>query len=78
GLVAIVPNVGGACEIINSPYLSFDTIEKAASILARLLSDTEFFQEKRSHCNGLATYFTRDEYLKRQKNLLSNIISTNE
>lgn len=78
GLVAIVPNEGGACEIINSPDLSFDTNEKAASILARLLSDTEFFQEKRSHCNGLATYFTRDEYLKRQKNLLSNIISTNE
>ena len=78
GLVAIVPNEGGACEIVNSPALSFDTNAKAAMILARLLSDTDFFKNQRCHCTELATYFTRDEYLKRQKNLLSNIINTNE
>lgn len=78
GLVTIVPNEGGSCEIVNSPDLSFDTNEKAATILARLLSDTDFFQQKRRHCAEIATYFSRDEYLKRQKDLLSNIINTNE
>lgn len=77
GLVAIVPNEGGSCEVVNSPDLSFDTNEKAAMILARLLSDTVFFQKQRCHCTERATYFSRDEYLKRQKTLLNNIINSN-
>ena len=78
GLIAIVPNEGGSCEVVDSPDLSFDTNEKAAMILTKLLSDTVFFQKQRNHCTERAAYFSRDAYFKRQNQLLYNIINQNE
>ena len=78
GLIAIVPNEGGSCEVVDSPDLSFDTNEKAAMILTKLLSDTVFFQKQRNHCTERAAYFSRNAYLKRQNQLLNNIINQNE
>ncbi len=76
GLIPIIPDVGGACEVVDSPYLSFDTNEKAAMILTRLLTDIDFFQIQRQHCNERAKDFSRDEYQKRQTNLLNHIINS--
>ena len=77
GLIAIVPDEGGACEVVNSPSISYRTPEDAAAILVRLLSDDAFRNEQRALCAERATLFTRKAYLDRQHKLLQQILGEN-
>ena len=76
GLIPIVPDEGGACEVVDDPELSFHTVEQAADILARLLSDSDFRERKRRKCADRAAFFTRDAYLARQHALLKTILDS--
>ena len=75
GCIPVVPEEGGACEIVDSPELTFRTNEEAARILARLLDDAEFREERRRHCAERAGFFSREAYLERQRRLLERIVS---
>ena len=75
GCIPIVPEEGGACEIVNSPELTFRTNDEAARILARLLVDGDFRERRRRHCAEQAGKFTRAAYLERQRRLLERIVS---
>ena len=74
GLIVVVPNEGGSCEIINNPALTYDTNENAARILARLVLDDAFREEQRSNCANQAKLYTRESYFARQHELLSSIV----
>ena len=75
GIITIVPDVGGAREIVDSSELSFQTNEEAASILSKLLTDRDFREKQREHCLQRADYFSRGKYMERQQNLLNEIIA---
>ena len=74
GLISIVPDEGGACEVADDPELSFHTDEEAAAILARLLNDPDFRERKRSKCADRAAVFSYDAYLARQHALIKSIL----
>lgn len=74
GNIAIVPDEGGACEIVNSPDLTYKTYDEAAVILARLLSDDTFRKAQSIFCAERARLFSREAYLERQHKLLQDII----
>ena len=59
GLVPIVPDEGGACEIVGTPALSWHTIEDGAKILARLTTDARFREEQIRFCAARAGLFTK-------------------
>ena len=73
GNIAIVPDEGGACEIVDNPALAYRTDDMAAAILARLLSDESFRNEQRVRCRERAQAFSREAYLQRQTRLLQEI-----
>lgn len=75
GLIPIVPNEGGSCEVVDNPALTYGTNKEAAQILARLITDGAFCDEQRRRCMERARAFSRDAYLARQKELLSDIVS---
>jgi len=75
GCIPVVPEEGGACEIVNSPELTFRSNDEAARILARLLADADFREKQRRHCAEQAGMFTRAAYLERQHKLLEQIVS---
>ena len=74
GLIPIVPDEGGACEVADNPELSFHTDEQAADILARLLNDSEFRELQRRKCADRAAVFSYDAYLARQHAVLQSIL----
>ena len=74
GLVTIVPDEGGSCEIVSSPALTYHTNEEASQILTRLLQHADFLVEQRSFCQKRAKCFSRQAYEKRQNKLLLDII----
>ena len=75
GLIPVVPDEGGSCEVVNKPELSYSTNEDAAAKLARLVSDTAFVEVMRRHCQSRAMEFSRSEYEKREGDLLEKILS---
>ena len=75
GLIPLVPNEGGTCEIVNDPALTWPTVEKGAQILARLVTDPAFREERRKHCAARAEQFTRQSYLEKQHELLQGILA---
>ncbi len=75
GLIPIVPNEGGACEVVNNPDLTCRTDEEAAQILARLLADEDFRVRQQASCAVRAKIFSRDAYLDRQRELLRGILA---
>jgi glycosyltransferase involved in cell wall biosynthesis len=75
GLIPIVPNEGGACEVVNNPDLTCRTDEEAAQILARLLADEDFRVRQQASCAVRAKIFSRDAYLDRQRELLRGLLS---
>ena len=75
GLIPVVPDEGGSCEVVDKPELSYSTNEDAAAKLARLVSDCDFAGIMRSHCQSRALEFSRSEYLKRQSEILDKILS---
>ena len=75
GLIPVVPNEGGSCEVVDKPELSYATIEDAAVKLARLVSDSAFAETMRCHCRSRALEFSRSEYERRQNEILDKILS---
>ena len=75
GLIPVVPNEGGSCEVVDKPELSYSTNEDAASKLARLVTDDAFAETMRSHCQSRAHAFSRNEYEKREADILEMILS---
>ena len=78
GVIPVVPDEGGPCEIVDDPDLAWHTVEEGAQILARLVSDETFRREKRAHCADRARRFTRDAYLASQHELLTRILNDEE
>ena len=74
GLIPIVPDEGGACEVVNNPELSFHTNDEAANILVKLLDDPEFRETQRNRCEERAKNFSQEAYLERQHELLKGIV----
>ena len=75
GLISIVPDEGGTPEIVDSSELTYHTNDKAAQILAHLLVDATFREKMQRQCAERAKVFSRDAYMARQKELLSNILN---
>ena len=75
GLIPVVPDEGGSCEVVDRPELSYSTNEDAATKLARLVSDSAFAEAMREHCRSRALTFSRSEYEKREADLLEKILS---
>lgn len=75
GLVPVVPDEGGSCEVVDNPAVTYRTNEEAAQILARLLADDDFRAQQQSSCAARAKVFSRDAYLERQRELLREILA---
>ena len=75
GIIPVVPDEGGTCEIVDDPDLSWHTLAEGARILARLVSDASFREERRRHCAERAQRFTRQAYLASQHELLTRILN---
>lgn len=73
GLIPIVPDEGGANEVVGDPELAFHDDDEAAGILVRLLDDPEFRERKRTRCAERAGMFSKDAYFQRQRQLLKEI-----
>ena len=74
GNIALVPDEGGAPEVVGSPDLTYRTNKEAAQILARLLTDTAFRERQREHCAARARFFSAESYLGRQRELIESIV----
>ena len=74
GLIPIVPDEGGACEVVGNRELSFHTNEEAAIILVKLLDDPVFREQQRRLCAERVKLFSRDAYLERQHRILKEIV----
>ena len=76
GLIPIVPDEGGSCEVVSQPELTYRTLDDAAEILVRLLNDESFRERQRTHCRQRADYFSAEAYGKRQHEILQKIIGS--
>lgn len=74
GLIPIVPDEGGSCEVVDNRDLTFHTNEEAANILVKLLNDQEFRERQRRLCEERAKVFSKAAYLERQHKLLQDIV----
>ena len=75
GLVPIIPDEGGSCEVVGNPDVTYRTNEEAAQILARLLADNDFRTRQQTSCATRAKVFSRDAYLDRQREILRGILA---
>ena len=75
GLVPLVPDEGGSCEVVSNPDVTYRTNEDAAQILARLLADEDFRVRQQTSCAVRAKFFSRDASLDRQRELLREILA---
>ena len=75
GVVPVVPDAGGSCEVVDNPALAYHSVEDAARILARLVCDAPFREEMVRHCNTRARIFSCEAYRKRQHALLAQLTS---
>ena len=73
GNIVIVPDEGGAKEVVNSPELTYHLNEDAITILTRLLTDVSFRTKQHRHCAERSRFFSRETYLERQQKLLEEI-----
>ena len=74
GLIPVVPNEGGSCEVVDRPELSYSTNEDAAAKLARLVSDSVFSETMQRHCQSRALEFSRGKFEERQNAILEKIL----
>jgi len=74
GLIPIVPDEGGACEVVDSPELSFRNNDEAADILVRLLNDPDFRERQSRRCAERAGQFTKQVYQEKQTRLLHRLV----
>lgn len=75
GLIPIVPDQGGTSEIVDSPELTYHTLEDGAKILVKLLTDNSFKEKQWQYCTERAKIFSKNAYWERQSELLNKIIS---
>ena len=76
GIIPVVPDSGGACEVADNPELSFRNNMDAAEILAKLLDDSEFRERQRRRCAERAGLFSRESYMRRQHKILKEIVES--
>lgn len=74
GLIPIVPDEGGSPEVVASPELAYHDDDEAVKILVRLLDDAEFRETQQRHCAERAKDFSLPVYLKRQQEVLNEIL----
>lgn len=74
GLIPIVPDEGGSPEIVDDPELKYRDDEEAARILAKLLTDEAFREERQRRCAARAGDFSLEKYLENQRRLLNAIV----
>ena len=74
GLIPVVPDEGGSCEVVDRPELSYSTNEDAAAKLARLVSDGAFSETMQRHCQSRALEFSRGKFEERQNAILEKIL----
>ena len=75
GLIPVVPDEGGACEVAGNPELSFRSIDEAADILVKLLKDPDFRKRQSLYCAKRAELFSKQHYLENQHRLLTEILN---
>ena len=73
GCIPIVPNEGGAHEILDMPELSFGNIADAAGKLSRLVADGRLRNETQLKCTKRASMFTKESTLRELHSLLDEI-----
>ena len=76
GVIPVVPGEGGACEVVDDPRLTFRSNEEAAEILVKLLDDVGFRESCRRRCDERAGEFSDEAYMKRQHELLKEIVGS--
>jgi glycosyltransferase involved in cell wall biosynthesis len=76
GVIPVVPDEGGACEVTDAPALTYRNDDEAAEILAKLIGDAAFREEQRRHCAKRAEAFSADAYMKSQHELLQGIVGS--
>jgi len=74
GLVPVVPNVGGASEVVGNKVLCYDTYEDACIILERLICNKDFYCQCKNYCAIRAQEFNVDSYFRRQEALIRKIV----
>ena len=75
GVIPVVPDEGGTREIVDNPALTWHTVEEAARILARLISDRAFRAEQLRRCAERSECFSRKAYRERQHDLLAGLLA---
>ena len=74
GLIPVVPDEGGAPEVVDIPQLAYHDKRQAAEILARLVTDQPFREAMHRHCAARAENFRGSAQLKRIHALLDRIL----
>lgn len=74
GCVPVIPDEGGPKEIVEDAALEFRTMDGAANILARLVGDDSFREERRRHCAERAANFSKTAYESRQQAVVEQMI----
>ncbi len=75
GLIPVVPDEGGACEVVDNAALTYHTNDDAAEILIKLMDDAVFREQQRQRCMKRAADFSSEAYMKHQHELLKKIIA---
>ena len=76
GIIPVVPDEGGAREVVDDAELCFHTNEEAAKILCRIMTDGEFRERKRLRCAERAGMFSLDAYMESQHKILKDIVGS--
>ena len=74
GLIPIVPNAGGAAEVVAHSMLQYGGVDEAAQKLSQLLRDETLYKVMLKHCLSRAQYFSAMNYLDRQRQLVDSIL----
>lgn len=78
GIVPIVPDKGGATEIVACDELTYGTIDEATAILSKLVCDESFRHRMLDYCLERGDEFSSKKYWARQRDLLARIIDSNK
>lgn len=75
GLIPVVPDEGGAPEVVNVPELAYHDNRQAAEILARLVGNDRFRATIQRHCALRANDFNAQAQCGRLRNLMEGILA---
>ena len=75
GCIPIVPNDGGAYEILDTPELSFIDIADASQKLSQLVSNDQLRNAMRLKCTERSSMFSKESTLRTLHSLLDEILS---